>query len=124
MSTTRQEVIAFLSNMNPLELSALVKELEDTWKVSATMAPTLPPPIEPPTPEPTEFDAVLTDAGERKLVVVRALRKAVPQLDLRAARDLVNELPAVVQAGLERTDAEALAEALREAGAAVEVTAS
>jgi large subunit ribosomal protein L7/L12 len=112
--------------MTVLELSELVKALEDRFGVSAAAfaaAPAAAPPgdgaaaVEE---EQTEFDVVLQSAGEKKIQVIKEVR-AVTGLGLKEAKALVDEAPNPVQEALSREDAEALKTRLEEAGATVEL---
>jgi large subunit ribosomal protein L7/L12 len=121
-----EEILESIENMTVLELSELVKALEDRFGVSAAAfaaAPAAAPAgdgaaaVEE---EQTEFDVVLQSAGEKKIQVIKEVR-AVTGLGLKEAKALVDEAPNPVQEALSREDAEALKTRLEEAGATVEL---
>ena len=121
-----EEILESIENMTVLELSELVKALEDRFGVSAAAfaaAPAAAPAgdgaaaVEE---EQTEFDVMLQSAGEKKIQVIKEVR-AVTGLGLKEAKALVDEAPNPVQEALSREDAEALKTRLEEAGATVEL---
>ncbi len=121
-----QEILESIENMTVLELSELVKALEDRFGVSAAAfaaAPAATPAgdgaaaVEE---EQTEFDVVLQSPGEKKIQVIKEVR-AVTGLGLKEAKALVDEAPNPVQEALSREDADALKTRLEEAGATVEL---
>ena len=127
MAISKAEVIEFIKNMSVLELSELVKELEETFGVSAAapMAMAMPgaqagggeaQAVE----EQTEFDVILTDAGANKIAVIKVVRE-VTGLGLKEAKELVDGAPKPVKEGISKADADALKAKLEEAGAKVEV---
>jgi large subunit ribosomal protein L7/L12 len=125
MSITRDQVIDFLSNLNILELSGLVKELEEKWGVSAAapVAVAAAGPAAAPAAaaeEQTEFDIILESAGEKKIEVIKAVR-AITGLGLKEAKDLVEGAPKPVKEGVSKAEAEDVAKKLQEAGAATKI---
>ncbi len=121
-----EEILESIENMTVLELSELVKALEDRFGVSAAAfaaAPAAAPAgdgaaaVEE---EQTEFDVVLQSPGEKKIQVIKEVR-AVTGLGLKEAKALVDEAPNPVQEALSREDADALKTRLEEAGATVEL---
>jgi large subunit ribosomal protein L7/L12 len=121
---TKEQVVEFIEKMSVLELSVLVKELEDKFGVSAA-APVAfaagPAAAEAaPVEEKDEFDVVLTGAGEKKINVIKVVR-AVTGLGLKEAKDLVDGAPQTVKEGVSKADAEELKKQLEEAGASVEL---
>jgi large subunit ribosomal protein L7/L12 len=125
MSITRDQVIDFLSNLNILELSGLVKELEEKWGVSAAapVAAAAAGPAAAPAAaveEQTEFDIILESAGEKKIEVIKAVR-AITGLGLKEAKDLVEGAPKPVKEGVSKAEAEDVAKKLQEAGAATKI---
>ncbi|MGQ9484724.1 MAG: 50S ribosomal protein L7/L12 [Desulfosoma sp.] len=123
---TKEDVVKFIENMTVLELSQLVKELEDRFGVSAAApvavaAVAAAPGAEAaPVEEKTEFDVVITAVGDKKINVIKEVR-AVTSLGLKEAKDLVENLPGVVKEGIPKAEAEEIAKKLREAGATVEI---
>ena len=121
---TKEQVVEFIEQMSVLELSVLVKELEDKFGVSAA-APVAfaagPAAAEAaPVEEKDEFDVVLTGPGEKKINVIKVVR-AVTGLGLKEAKDLVDGAPQTVKEGVSKADAEELKKQLEEAGASVEL---
>jgi large subunit ribosomal protein L7/L12 len=120
---TNDEVIDFLSNLSVLEISKLVKALEEKWGVSAAApvaaaaaAPVAAAPVE----EKTEFDVILTDFGANKIGVIKEVR-TITGLGLKDAKDLVEGAPKPVKQGVSKDEAAKMKDALEKAGAKVEV---
>ena len=127
MAVTKEEVIEFISNMTVLELSELIKELEEKFGVSAAapaaamvMAPAAGGEAAPAAEEKTEFDVILKAAGANKINVIKIV-KEVTGLGLKEAKELVDGAPKAVKEGISKDDAEALKAKLAEAGAEVEL---
>lgn len=122
---TKDDVIEFISNMTVLELSELVKELEEKFGVSAA-APMAMMAAAPgaeggaEAEEKTEFDVILTAAGDKKIQVIKEIR-AITGLGLKDAKALVDEAPNPVKEGIAKEDAEKMKAQLEEAGAQVEL---
>jgi large subunit ribosomal protein L7/L12 len=122
---TREQVVDFLSNLNILQLSELVKELEEKWGVSAA-APVAAVAAAPaaaaaaPVEEKTEFDAVLSEVGANKIEVIKVVR-AITGLGLKEAKDLVEAAPKAVKEGVSKNEAEDIQKKLSEAGAKVTI---
>ncbi len=125
MSVTKEDVIQFISNMTVLELSELVKELEEKFGVSAA-APVAVAAMPvgaaeaAPVEEQTEFLVQITGVGDKKINVIKEVR-TITSLGLKEAKDLVENLPGVVKEGISKEEAEAIAKQLTEAGATVEI---
>ena len=126
MAVNKEELMETIENMTVLELSELVKALEDRFGVSATAvaaAPAAAPGADGAAAaeeEQTEFDVVLQDAGAKKIQVIKEVRAATG-LGLKEAKALVDEAPNPVKEALSREDAEALRDKLQEAGATIEL---
>jgi large subunit ribosomal protein L7/L12 len=124
MSVTKEQVVEFIEKMTVLELSELVKELEEKFGVSAAapMAAAAAPAAAAAAPveEKEDFDVVLTSAGEKKINVIKVVRAATG-LGLKEAKDLVDGAPQVVKQGIPKAEAEELKKQLVEAGASVEL---
>ncbi len=123
---TKDDVIAFIANMSVLDLSELVKELEDKFGVSAA-APVAMMAGMPAAgadgaaaEEKTEFDVVLTAHGDKKIQVIKEVR-AITGLGLKEAKELVESTPKAVKEGVPKDEAEKIKGQLEEAGAQVEV---
>lgn len=122
---TKDDVVEFISNMSVLELSELVKELEDKFGVSAAapMAVAAAPAAggeAAQEEEKTEFDVVLTAIGDKKIQVIKAIR-AITGLGLKEAKALVDEAPKPVKEGVSQEDADDVVKQLEEAGATAEI---
>ena len=128
MAATREDVIEFLKGMTLLEASQLVKELEETFGVSAAAAAVAAPAggggaaaeAAPAAEEKTEFDVVLQAAGGNKINVIKVVRE-ITALGLKEAKDLVEAAPKAVKEGVSKEEAEAIRTKLADAGATVEV---
>ena len=124
-NVTRENVIEFISSMSVLELSELVKELEQKFGVSAAapVAVAAAPAGQAPqaeAEEKTEFDVILSQIGDKKIQVIKAIR-AITGLGLKEAKALVDEAPKPVQEGASKQEAEDIKKQLEEAGATVEI---
>jgi large subunit ribosomal protein L7/L12 len=109
--------------MTVLELSELIKNMEEKFGVSAAAAIAVAAPAASAAPaaeEQTEFSVVLTSAGDNKVNVIKVVR-AVTGLGLKEAKDLVDGAPKVVKEGIAKADAEAIQKQLTEAGAGCEI---
>jgi large subunit ribosomal protein L7/L12 len=125
MAITKEEVISFIENMTVLELSELVKELEDKFGVSAAAPVAVaavagPAAAAEPAEEKTEFDVVLKTVGANKINVIKVVR-ALTSLGLKEAKDLVDGAPGTVKTGVSKQEAEDAKKQLVEAGAEVEI---
>ncbi len=128
MAATREDVIEFLKGMTLLEASQLVKELEETFGVSAAAAAVAMPAggaaagaaEAAPAEEKTEFDVILQAAGGNKINVIKVVRE-ITALGLKEAKDLVEAAPKAVKEGVSKEEAEAIRTKLADAGATVEV---
>ena len=121
---TKEEIIEAIGSMTVLELSELVKAMEEKFGVSAAapvaVAAAGPAPAAAEEEEKTEFDVVLTSAGQEKIKVIKAVREAT-SLGLKEAKALVDGAPAAVKEKISKADAEALKAKLEEVGATVEL---
>ena len=125
---TKEDVIQFIANMTVLELSELIKELEDKFGVSAAapMAMAAMPAGAgdaggaAAAEEKTEFDVVLTAVGDKKIQVIKEVR-AITGLGLKEAKALVEEAPKPVKEGVSKEDAQKIKEQLEGAGAQVDI---
>ena len=123
MAVTREEIVEALKEMPALELSELVKELEEVFGVSAAAPVAVaaaPAAGEAAAEEKSEFDVVLEGFGDNKIAVIKAVRE-ISGLGLKEAKALVESAPAPVQEGVAKDKAEEMKAALEEAGAAVTV---
>jgi large subunit ribosomal protein L7/L12 len=123
MAVTREEIVEALKEMPALELSELVKELEEVFGVSAA-APVMVAGAAAgagdagAAEEKTEFDVVLEGFGDNKIAVIKAVREITGQ-GLKEAKELVESAPTTIQEGVAKDKAEEIKSALEEAGAAV-----
>src|SRR5215210_5062654 len=127
MAVNQEELMETIENMTVLELSELVKALEERFGVSATAVAAAPAAGAAgdgagaeAEEEQTEFDVVLQSAGDKKIQVIKVVRAATG-LGLKEAKALVDEAPNPVREGVSREDAEGLQAQLQEAGATVEL---
>ncbi len=123
---TKDQVIEFISNMSVLEMSELVKEMEDKFGVSAAAAAVAAPvatgsvDAAAPAEEKTEFDVILTSIGEKKINVIKEVR-GITGLGLKEAKEAVESAPKAIKEGVSKEEAEEVKKKLEEAGAGVEL---
>ena len=123
-AVTKESVVSFIENMSVLELSHLVKELEQKFGVSAAAPVAMmaggAAAAEAPTAAKTEFTVVLSVAGDKKINVIKEVR-AVTGLGLKEAKDLVEGAPKVLKEGVAKAEAEEIKKKLEAEGAKVEL---
>lgn len=120
---TNEEILEAISSMSVLELSELVKAIEDKFGVSAAAPVAVAAAAAPAAAaaeEKTEFDVILKDAGATKIKVIKVVRE-LTGLGLKDAKALVDGAPKEVKTGVAKADAEAMKAKLEEAGATVEL---
>ena len=127
MAVAKAEILDAISNMSVLELSELIKEMEDKFGVSAAAAAVA---VAAPAAggaaagaaaeEKSEFDVVLASIGDNKVSVIKAVR-AITGLGLKEAKDLVDGAPKPVKEGVSKAEADDIKKQLEEAGATVEM---
>ena len=127
MSISRQELIDSLANMTVLELSQLIKDLEEKFGVSAAapvamaaMAAPAAAAAAPVEEEKTEFDVVLTVCGPNKIQVIKEVR-AITSLGLKEAKEAVETVPNTLKEGISKAEAEEIKKKLEAQGATVEI---
>src|SRR5215216_3924432 len=124
MAIAKQEILDAIGSMSVLELSQLIKDMEDKFGVSAAAAVSVAAPAAGPAAaakeEQTEFTVVLIAAGENKVNTIKAVRE-VTGLGLKEAKDLVDGAPKPIKEAINKADAEALKKKMEDAGAKVEV---
>jgi large subunit ribosomal protein L7/L12 len=126
MALSKAEIIEAIAGLTVLELSELIKDLEEKFGVSAAAtavavaAPAAGAAAAAPVEEKTEFTVVLTSAGDNKVNTIKVVR-AITGLGLKEAKDLVDGAPKPVKEGISKADADAIAKQLAEAGAAYEI---
>jgi large subunit ribosomal protein L7/L12 len=122
----RAQIVEAVSKLSVLELSQLIKDMEEKFGVSAAAAVAVAAPAAGgaaaagKAEEKTEFTVVLTAAGDNKVNVIKAVRE-VTSLGLKEAKDLVDGAPKPVKEGVSKADADAVAKKLSDAGAKVEI---
>ncbi len=121
---TKEDVIEFIGSMSVLELSELIKEMEEKFGVSAAAPVAVAAaPVdagEAQAEEKTEFDVILITFGDKKIQVIKEVR-AVTGLGLKDAKTLVDEVPKPIKEGVSKEEAEKIKEQLEGAGAQVEI---
>ena len=126
MAIAKQEILDAIGNMSVLELSQLIKDMEEKFGVSAAAAVAVAAPAAgggagaAAAEEKTEFTVILTAAGDNKVNTIKAVRE-VTSLGLKEAKDLVDGAPKPIKEGVNKADAEAIKKKMEEAGAKVEV---
>ena len=124
MNEKTTQILDLVKELTILELSDLVKALEEEFGVSAApvaVAGAAVAGAAPAAEEKTEFDVILKAAGDKKLGVIKAIREIDASLGLKEANDLVESAPKTVKSGVSKEEADKIAEALKAAGAEVEV---
>ena len=126
MSISRTEVVDYLANMTVLELSTLIKELEEKFGVSAA-APVAMAAVgavsaeaAPAAEEKTEFDVVLTACGPNKIQVIKEVR-AITNLGLKEAKEAVENVPTTLKEAISKAEAEEVKKKVEAQGATVEI---
>ncbi|RTZ88074.1 MAG: 50S ribosomal protein L7/L12 [SAR324 cluster bacterium] len=122
---TKDQVVDFIANMSVLEMSELVKEMEEKFGVSAAAAAVVAPAAgggesEAAPEEKTEFDVILTSFGEKKINVIKEVR-SITGLGLKEAKEAVESAPKAIREGVSKEEAEEVKKKLEEAGASTEI---
>ena len=127
MATTREDVFGWIEKASIVDINDLVQELEEKFGITAMAAPVAVPGAgagggagEAAVEEKTEFEAVLTAVGDKKINVIKAVRE-VTSLGLKEAKDLVEAAPKAIKEGVSKEEAEAIKKKFEEAGATVEI---
>jgi large subunit ribosomal protein L7/L12 len=126
MTITKAEAIEYIKNLTVLELSELIKELEETFGVSAAAPVAVAAPgaavaeAAAPVEEQTEFTVILAAAGAQKINVIKEIR-VITALGLKEAKELVETAPQTVKEGITKEEAEKFKKQLEAAGATVEI---
>ncbi len=123
MAATKDDVISFIDSMSVLEMSEFVKELEDKYGVTAaapTMMAAAPGGEAAVAEEKTEFDVILTAIGDKKIQVIKEVR-AITNLGLKDAKDLVEGAPKAIKEGVKKEEANEIKAKIEAAGGSVEV---
>ena len=122
---TKDDVISYIENMSVLDLSNMIKELEEKFGVSAAAVAAAPVAAAAggdaaAAEEKTDFDVVLIGAGEKRINVIKVVRE-ITGLGLKEAKDFVDDLPKAVKEGIPKAEAEEVLKKLEEAGASGEI---
>lgn len=122
---TKDQVVDFIANMSVLEMSELVKEMEEKFGISAAAAAVAAPAAgggesEAAAEEKTEFDVILTSFGEKKINVIKEVR-SITGLGLKEAKEAVESAPKAIREGVSKEEAEEVKKKLEEAGASAEI---
>jgi large subunit ribosomal protein L7/L12 len=124
---TQDQVVDFLSNLPVIQLSGLIKTLEDKWGVKAAPVAVAGPAVAAggaapaaAAAEQTEFNVELKEAGANKIAVIKVVRE-ITGLGLKEAKDLVEGAPKMLKEGVSKADADEMKKKLEEAGAKVEL---
>ncbi len=121
---TKEDVVKFIESMTVLELSALVKELEEKFGVSAAAPMMAAMPVAGGAPaateEQTEFNAILTGFGAEKIQVIKVVR-AITSLGLKEAKDLVEGVPQAIKESISKDEAADIKKKIEEVGGTVEI---
>ncbi|MDP7037103.1 MAG: 50S ribosomal protein L7/L12 [Candidatus Marinimicrobia bacterium] len=123
MAVTRDDVLSYLEASNMVEISELIKDIEDKFgvtaaaPVAAVAAPVAGEAVEE---EKTEFDVVLTEVGQQKINVIKVVR-SLTSLGLKEAKELVDNSPKAVKEAVSQAEADEIKAKLEEAGATVEI---
>ncbi len=125
MAVSKAEILDAIAGMTVLELSEMIKEMEEKFGVSAAAAAVAAPAAGGGAPaaaveEKTEFDVVLTEIGPNKVNVIKAVRE-ITGLGLKEAKDLVDGAPKPVKEAIPKADAEAAKKKLEDAGAKADI---
>ena len=124
MAVSKEDVIDFIASMSVLELSVLIKELEEKFGVSAAapvaVAAAGPAAAEAVVEEKTEFDVILTAVGDQKIKVIKEVR-AITGLGLKEAKELVEGAPQTVKEGITKDEAAAIKKQIEEVGGVIEI---
>ena len=119
----REDVLVYLENANMLEISELIKEIEDKFGVTAAAPMAIAGGAAPagdaaPEEEKSEFDIELTGVGEKKINVIKVIR-TITSLGLKEAKELADNAPSIVKEAIPKDEAEEIKKQLEEAGATV-----
>lgn len=125
MAEAKVDILEAVANMTVLELSQLIKQMEEKFGVSAAATAVAAAPAAgggqaAPADEQTEFTVILTAAGDNKVNTIKVVR-AITGLGLKEAKDLVDGAPKPVKEGISKADAQAIQKQLTEAGASAEI---
>ena len=126
MALTNEEILDAIASKTVLEISELIKMMEEKFGVTATAAVAVAGPAAggaaaPAAEEKTEFDVILKEVGSNKIGVIKVVREVVSGLGLKDAKDLVDGAPKTLKEGVSKEEAEAIKAKFAEVGATVEI---
>tara|TARA_B100000959_G_scaffold91815_1_gene97558 strand:- start:1200 stop:1574 length:375 start_codon:yes stop_codon:yes gene_type:complete len=123
MAVTKEDVVSFIDNMTVLEMSELVKELEEKYGVTAAAPVAMASGAgaeKPAEEEKTEFGVTLVSFGDKKIQVIKVVRE-ITGLGLKEAKDMVEAAPKVIKEGINKEEAEEIKNKLEKVGATIEI---
>ncbi len=121
MAISKEDVLEYISNLSVLELSELVKEFEEKFGVSAQPTVVAGGAVaEAAAEEKTEFDVILTGAGDKKINAIKVVR-SITGLGLKEAKAAVEEVPTTLKEGISKDEAEEIKKQIEDAGATAEI---
>ena len=123
MAVTKEDVVSFIDNMTVLEMSELVKELEEKYGVTAAAPVAMASGAgaeKPAEEEKTEFSVTLVSFGDKKIQVIKVVRE-ITGLGLKEAKDMVEAAPKVIKEGINKEEAEEIKNKLEKVGATIEI---
>jgi len=121
MAISKEDVLEYISNLSVLELSELVKEFEEKFGVSAQPTVVAGAAVaETAAEEKTEFDVILTGAGDKKINAIKVVR-SITGLGLKEAKAAVEEVPTTLKEGISKDEAEEIKKQIEDAGATAEI---
>ena len=123
MAVKKEDVIAYLEKANMMEISELISEIEEKFGVSAAAPVAVaaaPSGSDAASPDKTEFDVYINAAGQQKINVIKVVR-AITDLGLKEAKEIVDAAPKVIKEGVSESEANEIKAQLEEAGAEVEL---
>ena len=123
MAVTKEDVVSFIDNMTVLEMSELVKELEEKYGVTAAAPIAMASGAgaeKPAEEEKTEFSVTLVSFGDKKIQVIKVVRE-ITGLGLKEAKDMVEAAPKVIKEGINKEEAEEIKNKLEKVGATIEI---
>ncbi|HJP17375.1 MAG TPA: 50S ribosomal protein L7/L12 [Nitrospinota bacterium] len=123
MAVTKEDVVSFIDNMTVLEMSELVKELEEKYGVTAAAPVAMASGAgaeKPAEEEKTEFSVTLVSFGDKKIQVIKVVRE-ITGLGLKEAKDMVEAAPKAIKEGINKEEAEEIKNKLEKVGATIEI---
>jgi large subunit ribosomal protein L7/L12 len=126
MAVSKEDILSAIADMSVMDLVELIEAMEEKFGVTAAAAVAAAPAAAggdagAAVEEQTEFDVILTSAGDKKINVIKAVRDVVPALGLKEAKDLVEAAPKPIKEGVSKAEAEEIKKKFEEAGATVEL---